>query len=233
MISTRRFCAQHSSLEAVQVGRSSPNELTVCWLPEPPLACRADDTALPRRSPRPRLYSRLPRSSAWPSSEMREDGRSRRYLAWHAIAAWNSGRSASRSRSKYTTRWRRQASVSRSFGPYAPDAGGAGSVTAPVDGPVSAGGVGFTSFLHAAMVVQRATARTILPSMAGVGVFISSILYVWTGRWVTALFRLDRSVCRQGQRCFRYGPQAGSLTSPSARTSRWRTRPSAETAYNT
>ena len=31
----------------------------------------------------------------------------------------------------------------------------------------------------------------------------------------------------------RYGDQAGSRTSPSARTRRWRTRPSAETAYST
>src|SRR5687767_6897865 len=59
---------------------------------------------------------------------MREDGRSRRYLAWHAIAAWNSGRRASWSKSKYTTRWRRHASVSRSSGVYAP------GVTGPVSG---------------------------------------------------------------------------------------------------
>ena len=35
------------------------------------------------------------------------------------------------------------------------------------------------------------------------------------------------------QRCCRYGPQAGSRTSPSASTRRWRTRPSADTAYST
>src|SRR5690606_10340380 len=156
MISTRRFCAQHSSLEAVQVGRSSPNELTVCWLPEPPLAWMAADTALPRRSPRPRLYSRLPRSSAWPSRVMRADGRSRRYLGWQPTVDWNSGRRVSWSKSKYTTRWGRQASVSRSSGPYTPVVG-AGVVGVGV-GSTGGGASSRTFFEQATAVVQSSAA---------------------------------------------------------------------------
>src|SRR5690606_18091662 len=116
----------------------------------------AEDTALARRSPRPRLYSRLPRSSALPSRVMRADGRSLRYLAWQAMAAWNSGRSASWSKSKYTTRWRRQASVSRSSGVYAP---GVGAVSVVAGGVVSAGGgVSLTFFEHATAAVHSRAA---------------------------------------------------------------------------
>src|SRR5690606_24428713 len=122
----------------------------------PPLACRADDTALPRRSARPMLYSRLPRSSAWPSRFMREDGRSVRYLAWQAIAASNSGRTESWSKSKYTTRVRRQLSVSRSSGVYTPETG-AGSVAAGGVGSTGAGGVSLT-FLEQATAAVHSSA---------------------------------------------------------------------------
>src|SRR5690606_25059824 len=51
--------------------------------------------------------------------------------------------------------------------------------------------------------------------------------------WLNSLFRLMETLWRRRQRASRKGPQAGSRTSPSASTSRWRTRPSDETAYNT
>src|SRR5690606_1225221 len=70
---------------------------------------------------------------------MREDGRSRRYLAWQAMMAWNSGLTESWSKSKYTARWRRQASVSRSPGPYRPEEAGGG---VGVAGVVSTGAAG-------------------------------------------------------------------------------------------
>src|SRR5690606_11272393 len=127
--------------------------------PEPPLAWIAEDTARPRRSPRPMLYSRLPRSSAWPSRVMREVGRSRRYLAWQPTTDWNSGRSTSWSKSKYTTRCRRQASVSRSAGVYAP---GVVGVWVTGAGVVSTGGGVSLTFLEQpiAAVHSRAAIRT-------------------------------------------------------------------------
>src|SRR3970282_932177 len=126
-------------------------------LPEPPLAWTAEDTELPRRSPSPRLYSRLPRSSAWPSRVMREDGRSRRYLAWQPMMFWNSGRRLSWSKSKYTTRWRRQASESRSEGPEAP--GAVGAVVTGALGVVSTGGGGTSlTRLAQAMAEVQSTA---------------------------------------------------------------------------
>src|SRR5690606_9460174 len=60
-----------------------------------------------------------------------------------------------------------------------------------------------------------------------VGLHFSSILRRRHG------FRLIDCACRKCQRWSRYGPHAGSRTSPSARTRRWRTRPSGETAYRT
>src|SRR6185312_171857 len=116
--------------------------MTVIWLAEAPLACRASATALPRRSPRPRLYSRVPRSSVLPSRRTWAIGRSCRYLAWHAMICWNSGLISDLSKSKYTTRWRRQASVSRSSGVYLLLGGGA-SVWATSG--AGAGGAGLTS----------------------------------------------------------------------------------------
>src|SRR5688572_15082987 len=84
---------------------------------------------------------------------MREDGRSRRYLAWQATTLWNSGRRASWSKSKYTTRWRRQASVSRSSGPYRPESAGAW-VTGALGVGSAGGGVSLTFFEQATAAVH-------------------------------------------------------------------------------
>src|SRR5690606_41867593 len=80
---------------------------------------------------------RLQRASSCRSLVIRGHGRAARYLPWQAIWAWTAGRRASWSKSKYTTRWRRQASVSRSSGPNTPVVG-AGSVV--VGGVVGGGG---------------------------------------------------------------------------------------------
>src|SRR5690554_32447 len=103
---------------------------------------------------------------------IREDGRSRRYLAWQAIWAWNSGRRASWSKSKYTTRWRRQASVSRSSGPNTPVVG-AGSV---VVGGGAAGGGGASSCTCRAQPTK--TTHSAAAMRIRVVVFISSILLI-------------------------------------------------------
>src|SRR5690554_909610 len=100
---------------------------------------------------------------------IREDGRSCRYLAWQAIWAWNSGRRASWSKSKYTTRWRRQASVSRSSGPNTPVVG-AGSVV--VGGVVGGGGGSSCTCLEQPTKATHSAAA----SRTRVVVFISSIL---------------------------------------------------------
>src|SRR5690349_6826170 len=49
---------------------------------------------------------------------------------------------------------------------------------------------------------------------------------------IPRLSQVDGTGLLRDQRA-RYGPQAGSRTSPSASTSRWRTRASADTAYST
>src|SRR5579862_9898453 len=66
----RRFCDQHASLSPVQNGASFPRLLTVMRFAGMPSEARYAWTALARFSPSARLYSSVPRSSAWPSTRM-------------------------------------------------------------------------------------------------------------------------------------------------------------------
>src|SRR6476646_7528963 len=63
----RRFFDQHDSFDSTQTGRSLPNDIVVNRLASTPRLTRYSLTAVARRAPSARLYSRVPRSSALPS----------------------------------------------------------------------------------------------------------------------------------------------------------------------
>ncbi len=65
--SARRFLAHASSLWPVSVGRSLPKLTASTWPEDTPSSVSDLATASARFWPRARLYSRPPRSSAWPS----------------------------------------------------------------------------------------------------------------------------------------------------------------------
>src|SRR5262249_40267385 len=63
----RRFSCQHDSVDSVQNGFSFPKLTTERWLALTPAWIKSSRTVLARLSPRARLYSVEPRSSACPS----------------------------------------------------------------------------------------------------------------------------------------------------------------------
>src|SRR5205814_2103990 len=64
----RRFCCQQASVSSEQKGASLPLLTTVTRVAATPRLTRYSFTLLARREPSARLYSELPRESAWPSS---------------------------------------------------------------------------------------------------------------------------------------------------------------------
>src|SRR5205814_9454318 len=74
VVTPRRFCAQQSSVDSVQIGRSLPYEIVSTRAEDTPRLTRYSFTAFARRAPSARLYSRVPRSSQCPSTVTRTCG---------------------------------------------------------------------------------------------------------------------------------------------------------------
>jgi hypothetical protein len=68
------FSFQHSSVDCEQLGRSFPYEIVSSRPGFTPIVTRNVVTAEARRAPNARLYSRVPRSSACPSTISVADG---------------------------------------------------------------------------------------------------------------------------------------------------------------
>src|SRR5215471_127289 len=95
VVMPRRFCDQQASLDSVQMGRSLPYEMVSIRSADTPWPVKNSFTALARRAPNARLYSRVPRSSALPSMRTRTRG----YLI--SQAAWRCSSDLSLSSTRY------------------------------------------------------------------------------------------------------------------------------------